>query len=161
MCADCHLPGTLCMWTDCTTCFESCASAAGECGCLGGAGEAGLPLLFVMALIVLGLFTVIGIFYSVLVATMVGQRIWQRHYHILAKRMLTKVSWLTCSLCLSVMKACNTSIVINDHSTKSRPELMMELLGTVTAGNFVLIECIFYCWISWQALHPLSSSFAL
>ena len=81
------------MWTDCTTCFESCASAAGECGCLGGAGEAGLPLLFVMALIVLGLFTVIGIFYSVLVATMVGQRIWQRHYHILAKRMLTKVSW--------------------------------------------------------------------
>ncbi|GFZ19886.1 RING/FYVE/PHD zinc finger superfamily protein [Actinidia rufa] len=90
MCADCHLPGTLCMWTDCTTCFESCASAAGECGCLGGAGEAGLSLLFVMALIVLGLFTVIGIFYSVLAATMVGQRIWQRHYHILAKRMLTK-----------------------------------------------------------------------
>ncbi|KAM1068258.1 hypothetical protein ACFX2B_000247 [Malus domestica] len=63
---------------------------AGECGCLGGAGEAGLPILFIMALIVLGLFTVIGIFYSVLVATMVGQRIWQRHYHILAKRMLTK-----------------------------------------------------------------------
>ncbi|KAF9681934.1 hypothetical protein SADUNF_Sadunf05G0054800 [Salix dunnii] len=90
LCADCHLPGTLCMWTDCTTCFESCASTAGECGCLGGAGEAGLPLLFIMALIVLGLFTVIGIFYSVLVATMVGQRIWQRHYHILAKRMLTK-----------------------------------------------------------------------
>ncbi|KAI3930634.1 hypothetical protein MKX01_037080 [Papaver californicum] len=90
MCADCHLPGTLCMWTDCTTCFEGCASTAGECGCLAGAGEAGLPLLFIMDLIVLGLFTVIGIFYSVLVATMVGQRIWQRHYHILAKRMLTK-----------------------------------------------------------------------
>ncbi|XP_021833834.1 E3 ubiquitin-protein ligase MARCH8 isoform X2 [Prunus avium] len=61
VCADCHLPGTLCMWTDCTTCWGSCASMA-----------------------------VIGIFYSVLVATMVGQRIWQRHYHILAKRMLTK-----------------------------------------------------------------------
>ena len=94
VCADCHLPGTLCMWTDCTTCFESCAGMATECGCLGGAGEAGLPLLFIMALIVLGLFTVIGIFYSVLVATMVGQRIWQRHYHILAKRMLTKVTRL-------------------------------------------------------------------
>ncbi|KAL5992258.1 hypothetical protein ACLOJK_013174 [Asimina triloba] len=91
MCADCHLPGTLCMWTDCTTCFESCAGAAGECGCL-GAGEAGLPLILIMGLIVLGLFTVIGIFYSVLVATMVGQRIWQRHYHILAKRMLTKTT---------------------------------------------------------------------
>ncbi|KAJ0096543.1 hypothetical protein Patl1_27381 [Pistacia atlantica] len=79
------------MWTDCTTCFESCASTATECGCLGGAGEAGLPLLFIMALIVLGLFTVIGIFYSVLVATMVGQRIWQRHYHILAKRNANKM----------------------------------------------------------------------
>lgn len=93
MCADCHLPGTLCMWTDCATCCEGCASTAGECGgCLGGAGEAGLPLLLIMGLIVLGLFTIIGIFYSVLVATMVGQRIWQRHYHILAKRMLTKVN---------------------------------------------------------------------
>lgn len=57
---------------------------------MGGAGEAGLPLLFIIGLIILGLFTIIGIFYSVLVATMVGQRIWQRHYHILAKRMLTK-----------------------------------------------------------------------
>lgn len=93
MCADCHLPGTLCMWTDCTTCFEGCATTAGECGgCLGGAGEAGLPLFLIMGVIVLGLFTVVGIFYSVLVATMVGQRIWQRHYHILAKRMLTKAS---------------------------------------------------------------------
>lgn len=101
ICADCHLPGTLCMWTDCTTCFESCASTASECGCLSGAGEAGLPLLFIMALIVLGLFTVIGIFYSVLVATMVGQRIWQRHYHILAKRMLTKVSWVIMMLLFS------------------------------------------------------------
>ena len=102
MCADCHLPGTLCMWTDCTTCFEGCATTAGECGgCLGGAGEAGLPLLFIMGVIVLGLFTVIGIFYSVLVATMVGQRIWQRHYHILAKRMLTKVSSV-CRLFLSL-----------------------------------------------------------
>lgn len=80
------------MWTDCTTCFEGCGSTIGECSCLTGAGEAGLPLMLIMGLIVLGLFTIIGIFYSVLVATMVGQRIWQRHYHILAKRMLTKVS---------------------------------------------------------------------
>lgn len=66
---------------------------AGECGsCMGGAGEAGLPFLFIVALVVIGLFTIIGIFYSILVITMVGQRIWQRHYHILAKRMLTKVS---------------------------------------------------------------------
>ncbi|KAL4197159.1 hypothetical protein AMTRI_Chr04g249790 [Amborella trichopoda] len=79
------------MWTDCATCFESCASNVGACGtCLGGAGEAGLPILLIVGIIVLGFFTVVGIFYSVLVATMVGQRIWERHYHILAKRMLAK-----------------------------------------------------------------------
>lgn len=113
MCADCHLPGTLCMWTDCTTCFEGCATTAGECGgCLGGAGEAGLPLLLIMGVIVLGLFTVIGIFYSVLVATMVGQRIWQRHYHILAKRMLTKVSaTVNSSASISTMALLKSSFV--------------------------------------------------
>ncbi|KAJ7524208.1 hypothetical protein O6H91_18G082600 [Diphasiastrum complanatum] len=91
VCADCHLPGTICMWTDCTACFEGCAGSAGECGtCLGGAGEAGAPVILVMALIAFVLFAIIGLFYSVLVVTMVCQRIWQRHYHILAKRMLTK-----------------------------------------------------------------------
>lgn len=85
---NCYLPGPLCTWNEsgCTTCFEN------ECDCSRGAGESGLPLLFTMALIVLILFAVIGIFYSILVATMVGQRIWQRHYHILAKMSLTKVS---------------------------------------------------------------------
>lgn len=91
VCADCHLSGTFCMWTDCPACFEGCAGTAGECStCIGGAGEAGAPLIVIMGLVALALFTVIGIFYSVLVATMIGQRIWQRHYHILAKRMLTK-----------------------------------------------------------------------
>lgn len=47
-------------------------------------------MILIMGLVALALFTIIGIFYSVLVATMVGQRIWQRHYHILAKRMLAK-----------------------------------------------------------------------
>ena len=99
MCGDCRVPGTLCMWTDCAACFEGCAGSAGECTtCLGGSGEAA-PVILIMAVIAVALFTVIGIFYSVLVATMVGQRIWQRHYHILAKRMLTKVSLLSCLLC--------------------------------------------------------------
>lgn len=41
--------------------------------------------------IALVVFAVVGIFYSLVVAAVVAQRIWQRHYHILAKRMLTKV----------------------------------------------------------------------
>lgn len=79
------------MWTDCAMCCEGCAGSLGECtACLGGAGEAA-PVLMIVALVALVVFAVVGLFYSVLVATMVGQRIWQRHYHILAKRMLTKV----------------------------------------------------------------------
>ncbi|KAI3775799.1 hypothetical protein L1987_45553 [Smallanthus sonchifolius] len=67
-----------------------CCCQPGVCADCHAPGEAGLPLIFIMALVALALFTVIGIFYSVLVATMVGQKIWQRHHHILAKRMLTK-----------------------------------------------------------------------
>eukprot|EP00262_Sarcandra_glabra_P016663 TRINITY_DN5498_c0_g2_i1.p1 TRINITY_DN5498_c0_g2~~TRINITY_DN5498_c0_g2_i1.p1 ORF type:complete len:128 (-),score=6.37 TRINITY_DN5498_c0_g2_i1:197-580(-) len=92
MCDDHHrMPGgSLYMCTDCVRCCESCASCAGECSCSGDDAESGLPFVVIMGLIVLALFAVFGIFYSALVATMVGQRIWQRHYHILAKKMLTK-----------------------------------------------------------------------
>ena len=130
MCADCHLPGTLCMWTDCTTCFEGCATTAGECGgCLGGAGEAGLPLLLIMGVIVLGLFTVIGIFYSVLVATMVGQRIWQRHYHILAKRMLTKVS-----TAVNSSTSISTMVLLKSHLVFSRNMLKRMSMASAQIG---------------------------
>ncbi|KAH9619505.1 hypothetical protein KSS87_015651 [Heliosperma pusillum] len=114
--ANSYFPGTYYMWSDggggccdighcceggassgdqCGCCGEGCCeggtNAAGDCGsCAGDSGEGGLPLVFIMALIVVVIFAVVGIFYSVLVATMVGQRIWQRHYHILAKRILTK-----------------------------------------------------------------------
>lgn len=87
---DCRVPGTLCMWTDCAMCCEGCAGSLGECtSCVAGAGEAA-PVLMIVALVALAIFAVVGLFYSVLVTTMVVQRIWQRHYHILAKRMLTK-----------------------------------------------------------------------
>ncbi|KAI3891877.1 hypothetical protein MKX03_004593 [Papaver bracteatum] len=62
----------------------------------------GLGLL-IMAVVIIVIFAVIGIIYSILVATIIGTRIWQRHYHILAKRMLTKeyivedVDGLTCT----------------------------------------------------------------
>ncbi|XP_042436039.1 uncharacterized protein LOC122021924 isoform X2 [Zingiber officinale] len=89
---DYHVHGTPCVWIDCDICCENCADTTRECQCLirSNEGEASLPVLFILGLILLGLFTVIGIFYGVLVATMVAQRIWQRNYHILAKRMLTK-----------------------------------------------------------------------
>jgi len=101
VCTNYNYGSTPCMWLECTSCFESCGNMETECCCccVGGSQEAELPLLFIMTLIFLVLVAVFGIFYSVLVATMVGQRIWQRHYHILAKRMLTKVH-LTYFFCL-------------------------------------------------------------
>ncbi|XP_073154345.1 uncharacterized protein [Henckelia pumila] len=90
MCVDCQLPFALSSWSSNSSSGDSCDCASCECGCLGENHEAGLPLLLIVAIIVICLFSLIGIFYSVLVATMVGQRIWQRHYHILAKKMLTE-----------------------------------------------------------------------
>ncbi|XP_074308716.1 uncharacterized protein LOC141643447 [Silene latifolia] len=111
--ANIYFPGNYYLWSNggafpggqCECCGEGCCEggtdAAGDCGscdcgscdcgsCFRDSGESGLPLVFIVALVVVILFAVIGIFYSVLVATMVGQRIWQRHYHILAKRILAK-----------------------------------------------------------------------
>ncbi|KAI3879308.1 hypothetical protein MKW92_004333 [Papaver armeniacum] len=59
--------------------------------------------LLIMVVVTIVIFAVIGLIYSILVATIVWTRIWQRHYHILAKRMLTKeyivedVDGLTCT----------------------------------------------------------------
>lgn len=49
--------------------------------------EACLAIVIVFVVI----FAILGIAYSFLAATMAIQRIWQRHYHILTKRELTKV----------------------------------------------------------------------
>ncbi|KAJ3675240.1 hypothetical protein LUZ60_004282 [Juncus effusus] len=84
--------------TDCTFCCLCSDGHFGECGdccdCNSGSSNGdsdGCAYIFlIIGLVVLVALAVVGIFYSVLVATMIGQRIWQRHYHILAKRMLTK-----------------------------------------------------------------------
>uniref|UniRef100_M1CYC9 RING-CH-type domain-containing protein n=1 Tax=Solanum tuberosum TaxID=4113 RepID=M1CYC9_SOLTU len=75
----------------CCSCTSLCADCHTRRPHTGGGGDqSGIPGLLVVAIIVIGLFALLGMFYSVLVATMVVQRIWQRHYHILEKRMLTK-----------------------------------------------------------------------
>ncbi|KAF6167291.1 hypothetical protein GIB67_043152, partial [Kingdonia uniflora] len=45
---------------------------------------------FDLAVIFIIVFAILGIAYGFLAATMAIQRIWQRHYHILTKRELTK-----------------------------------------------------------------------
>ncbi|XP_009788998.1 uncharacterized protein LOC107789319 isoform X3 [Nicotiana tabacum] len=105
MCADCHThrTGTTYICVDSNICSENCSNSTCECcsenqsctececgNCFGGEGESGIHTLLIIAVIVLGVLAILGMFYSVLVATMVGQRIWQRRYHILEKRILTK-----------------------------------------------------------------------
>ena len=46
---------------------------------------------FALVVIFVIVFAILGIAYGFLAATMAVQRIWQRHYHILTKRELTKV----------------------------------------------------------------------
>lgn len=55
---------------------------------------------FALVLVFVVIFAILGIAYGFLAATMAIQKIWQRHYHILAKRELTKV------INLSVLRGC-------------------------------------------------------
>jgi type IV secretory pathway VirB3-like protein len=74
----------MCLWTDCT-------GGLAECGSCAGVGVEGAPLLLVLAVVVVMLLAVAGVVYSCFVASVVVQRVWQKHYHVLAKRMLAKV----------------------------------------------------------------------
>lgn len=47
---------------------------------------------FALVIVFVVIFAILGIAYGFLAATMAIQRIWQRHYHILTKRELTKVT---------------------------------------------------------------------
>ncbi|RZC43890.1 hypothetical protein C5167_036847 [Papaver somniferum] len=87
-CCSCGCRDPRCPAACLVSCYQGLTSA-GDCACLPVAGE-GAPLFIIGAVIALVLFAFFGLIYSILVATIAGQRIWQRHYHILAKRMLTK-----------------------------------------------------------------------
>ena len=72
---------------------QNCCYGWGILDCFPASMEACFALVIVFVVI----FAILGIAYGFLAATMAIQRIWQRHYHILTKRELTKVSctqWL-------------------------------------------------------------------
>ncbi|XP_026391388.1 uncharacterized protein LOC113286947 isoform X2 [Papaver somniferum] len=87
-CCSCGCRDPRCPAACLMSCYQGLTSA-GDCACLPVAGE-GASLFIIGAVITLVLFVFFGLIYSILVATIAGQRIWQRHYHILAKMMLTK-----------------------------------------------------------------------
>ena len=63
-------------------CLDSSTIAA-------GAGE-GAPVLLLVAIIAFALLTVVGVFYGVVFAAILMQRITRRHYGVLRKRLLTQ-----------------------------------------------------------------------
>lgn len=66
---------------------RNCCYGWGILDCFPASMEACGALLVIFVII----FAILGIAYGLLAATMAIQRIWQRHYHILTKRELTKV----------------------------------------------------------------------
>ncbi|XP_057494452.1 uncharacterized protein LOC130779683 isoform X3 [Actinidia eriantha] len=72
---------------------QNCHYGWGILDCFPASMEAcfALVIVFVVVFAILGIvFAILGIAYGFLAATMAIQRIWQRHYHILTKRELTK-----------------------------------------------------------------------
>jgi hypothetical protein len=65
---------------------RNCCYGWGILDCL----PASLEACFALVVLFIVVFAILGIAYGFLVATMAVQRIWQRHYHILTKRELTK-----------------------------------------------------------------------
>ncbi|GAB2232517.1 hypothetical protein Drorol1_Dr00011554 [Drosera rotundifolia] len=65
---------------------QHCCYGCGILDCFPASAEA----CFALVLVFMVIFAILGIAYGFLAATMAIQRIWQRHYHILTKRELTK-----------------------------------------------------------------------
>ncbi|KAG2578465.1 probable E3 ubiquitin ligase SUD1 isoform X2 [Panicum virgatum] len=65
---------------------RNCCYGWGILDCL----PASLEACFALVLVFIVVFAILGIAYGFLATTMAVQRIWQRHYHILTKRELTK-----------------------------------------------------------------------
>ncbi|CAL1359335.1 unnamed protein product [Linum trigynum] len=79
----------------CSTLNSSDPRMAGCQNCCYGWGildcfPASMEACFALVLVFVVIFAILGIAYGFLAATMAIQKIWQRHYHILAKRELTK-----------------------------------------------------------------------
>jgi hypothetical protein len=70
-------------------CADGCG---GSFPCYGwGCFPASMEAFSVFMLMFIIIFAILGFFYCLLAATMAIQRIWQNHYHILTKHILTKV----------------------------------------------------------------------
>ncbi|RWV84032.1 hypothetical protein GW17_00054289, partial [Ensete ventricosum] len=76
----------------CMTGCRNCCYGWGILDCFPASMEACFALVVIFVIV----FAILGIAYGFLAATMAIQRIWQRHYHILTKRELTKARRLLC-----------------------------------------------------------------
>ena len=75
--------GCNCSGADCGNCDCDCGGGGGDCG------EAG-AILLVLAVVLVVFFAFIGVLYGLILGSALLQRIVQRHYHVLQRRLLAK-----------------------------------------------------------------------
>lgn len=107
---------------------------------------ASLEACFALVLVFVVIFAILGIAYGFLAATMAIQRIWQRHYHILTKRELTKVRFCQCNEYIFYTKvepliARNSLLEISTSPTNLRYILVLRLFPIF--WEFILLVSLY------------------
>lgn len=124
---------------------QNCCYGWGILDCFPASMEACFALVIVFVVI----FAILGIAYGFLAATMAIQRIWQRHYHILTKRELTKVSNSLLSFAVSAYLyslfndalECGDDFALVFHElTRMLIILKLLILGRQIISNFNMLQ---------------------
>lgn len=101
----------------------------GSRDCCFGCGLVDLPAsmeaCFAFAVIFVIMLAILGVAYGFLAATVAIQRIWQRHYHILTKKELTKASYITCLLKLN----CSALVICSEPGKESNIFLPLRVMA--------------------------------
>lgn len=113
---------------------QNCCYGWGILDCFPASMEACFALVIVFVVI----FAILGVAYGFLAATMAIQRIWQRHYHILTKRELTKVSFQGTFLLITVVISCK-------NDTNFRTVIILIWLHE-SCGKFAVHQILFWWW---------------
>ena len=107
---------------------QNCCYGWGILDCFPASMEACFALVVVFVVI----FAILGIAYGFLAATMAIQRIWQKHYHILTKRELTKVSSTVSLIIVSLFLSLLIKL-ITSHIGLSQEYIVEDLHGSYNA----------------------------
>ena len=93
---------------------------------------ASMEACFALVVVFVVIFAILGIAYGFLAATMAIQRIWQKHYHILTKRELTKVTSRISLMIVSLFLSLLIKLIITSHIGLLQEYIVEDLHGSYT-----------------------------